>query len=265
MARPGGQTGPADMTALAVAGCLVLAAVPLLGWPGGARARLAAIDAGGGRTRQQIRAVVAAVRAAFTRLLPTQQDAQVSLEFLATDVASLLRAGSSPAEAWWQGAQVRVDARGVPRLEALAARLGVQASALQVNGQNRRRQSALSRGIEQQAAGVVAGCVVAQQTGAPLAPVLESVARSVVLAEQGRTERDAALAGPRSTARILGWLPALGIILAFALGADPIGFLLGGLPGIATAFVGLGLMVLGRRWIKHLIVRAHRAGEVGGL
>lgn len=204
------------------------------------------------------------VRTCTATLTGRRRDPADSLEFLVTDVASLLRAGAGPAEAWWQGAQVRVDDRGVPRAEALRQQLGQAPGALRLSQRSPTMAAKSGRGDPagmHQAAGIVAGCSVAQQLGAPLAPVLESVARSVVLAEQGRTDRDAALAGPRSTARILVWLPLFGILLASALGADPIGFLFGGPVGLLMVVGGAGLMLIGRRWIKHLINHARRAGE----
>ncbi len=204
------------------------------------------------------------LRALISTLLRTSKDTNVSVEFLVTDVASLLRAGASPAEAWWDGAQVQVDARGVPHSEALRNQLRKSGPAQGTILRKLGRKSGFGSGDQpaaQQAAGIVAGCAVAQELGAPLAPVLESVARSVVLAEQGRTDRDTALAGPKSTARILGWLPIFGIVLASALGADPIGFLLGGPVGIATAAAGVGLMLIGRKWISHLINHARQAGD----
>lgn len=258
------------MTGLTLCALLLLAVAALCG-----PRRVVGLSARGGGTGtagqgsdRRPAGVGAWGRALAARLGHNRKDSAGSLEFLVTDVASLLRAGSGPADAWWQGAQVRVDGRGVPRTDALWQRLGqAQGPTGELRGNPRRSpRGAANSGRtnpagSQQAAGIVAGCSVAQQLGAPLAPVLESVARSVVLAEQGRTDRDAALAGPRSTARILGWLPLFGILLASALGADPIGFLFGGPAGLITVATGGALMLIGRRWIKHLINHARRAGE----
>lgn len=252
------------MTILALGMCLMVALLVLVG-PAqvvGRSARLTVLAHGQGDEDDEGRRRTPALRAGLSRLRTGRGQHGKSVEFVATDVASLLRAGSSPAQAWWQGAQVRVDDRAVPHLDALTQQfLGAHADTGSA-GIGRRRSSADAKAAAQQAAGIVAACTVAQQTGAPLAPVLETVARSVVLAEQGRTEREAALAGPRSTARVLGWLPVLGIALGVVLGADPISFLLGSPLGLVTAAAGFALMAVGRRWIRHLIARARRAGEL---
>lgn len=259
------------MTALAVLVLLVLFSIALwgphrvLGGLGGKRL-LPLASHGRGVPPQESTSLLKRVRA---KLCNPRGEPDVSLEFLVTDVAALLRAGAAPAEAWWEAGQVRVDAHGVPQLKALQHRLREptvpeqrpqsQSGALARWRTRSLRQAPRTGG--QQAAGIVAGCAVAQHLGAPLAPVLESIARSVVLAEQGRTDRETALAGPRSTARILGWLPLFGVLLASALGADPIGFLFGGPTGLATAVAGGLLMFVGRNWINHLIIHARRAGE----
>ena len=74
-----------------------------------------------------------------------------------------------------------------------------------------------------------------------------------------------ALAEPTSTARLLGWLPAVGIGLALALGFDPVGTLLREPAGWVCALVGIGLLVAGRRWTSRLALSAHRDTLMPGM
>ena len=57
--------------------------------------------------------------------------------------------------------------------------------------------------------------------------------------EQVRRELAAQLAGPRATAALLARLPLAGVAIGAALGADPVGFLLGGRPGRPCLLAGV--------------------------
>jgi tight adherence protein B len=111
--------------------------------------------------------------------------------------------------------------------------------------------------------GTIAACRLTHELGAPLAEVLQRCAEGLTEAGHARAARAVALAGPRATARLLGWLPLLGLLLGAGIGADPVGVLLGGGPGTACLVVGVGLMVLGRRWVGALERAADAAGEIG--
>lgn len=231
-AGSGAALGP--LTGLAVA----LAVGALVGWP-----------ARRGRSGDWSRSPVPG---------PAQAPAaveQLTLEQLVIEVAALLRAGASPADAWWRAGRVTADHRGVPEPDSLREQT-------RDVGRNRwsRRHPQGTGGA--QVAAVVAGCQVAAQVGAPLAPVLDTVARSLVAAQLAADERAAALAGPRTTARLLSWLPVAGLGLGFALGADPVGVLLGGGLGSLLLLGGVGLTAVGRRWTVSLVARARRAEEL---
>ncbi|WP_233549935.1 type II secretion protein F [Cellulomonas rhizosphaerae] len=164
-------------------------------------------------------------------------------------VAAQLRAGSSPEDSWRRALGPGVSVRdGVPDVSALV-------------GPARRRSA--GGGDASRAAAVVVAAGVARSLGAPLAGVLEHVAGSVAAEEEAAAELDAALAGPRATARVLAWLPVLGLVVAGLLGADPLAVVLGGGIGTASAVLGAGLLVLGRLWTRGLLRRAG-AGRVGG-
>ncbi|MHB1063678.1 MAG: hypothetical protein ACYC1Z_04150 [Georgenia sp.] len=108
--------------------------------------------------------------------------------------------------------------------------------------------------------GAVAACRLTHEIGAPLAEVLERCAAGITEAGQARAARAVALAGPRSTARLLGWLPLLGLALGVAVGADPVAVLLDGRLGTLCLALGLGFMGVGRWWVASLERRARTAG-----
>lgn len=151
-------------------------------------------------------------------------------------VCGHLRAGAPPADSWAR-VGVATDAFGVPNVSALRSVLPDHATARAVH----------------------AGCHVAAETGAPLAPVLGQVGDALAAAAEARDDREAALAGPRTTARVLAWLPALGLMLGAALGAKPLQVLLDGGVGTAALIGGAGLLVAGQRWTAALVTRARTA------
>ncbi|MDR7382959.1 type II secretion system F family protein [Promicromonospora iranensis] len=155
-------------------------------------------------------------------------------------VVALLRAGSPPGVAWSRAADVGVDLTGVPDVDELSRVLGVR-----------------------HAEAVAAATRLALDVGAPLGRVLEQVAATLVAEAEARAERDAALAGPRTTGRLLMWLPIVGGLLGWALGADPVGTATDG--GIGSLAVGMGLVLLvgGRIWSDRLVAAARGADQAG--
>lgn len=153
-------------------------------------------------------------------------------------VVALLRSGASPGAAWSRALGVRVDAGGVPDAGALVAVVGDARAA----------------------AAVAAGARLARDTGAPLAGVLEAVAGAQVAQAEADADREASLAGPQTTARVLLFLPALGVLLGAVLGADPLARATDG--GLGTAAVVLGVLALlaGRWWTGRLVAAARTAG-----
>jgi len=115
-------------------------------------------------------------------------------------------------------------------------------------------------------AAVIAAARLAEELGAPLAGMLDRVALAVTADAEAEQELAAALSGPRATARVLAWLPLLGVVLAVALGADPLTVTLGGGLGTWAVLAGLGLLVTGRLWVRGMLraatgrARGHRAG-----
>jgi tight adherence protein B len=155
-------------------------------------------------------------------------------------VVALLRAGSSPGVSWSRAADVGVDLAGVPDVDELSRLLGVR-----------------------HAEAVVAATRLALDVGAPLGRVLEQVAGTLVAEAEARAERDAALAGPRTTGRLLMWLPIVGGFLGWALGADPVGTATDGGIGSLAVGAGLVLLVAGRVWSDRLVAAARGADRPG--
>jgi tight adherence protein B len=95
-----------------------------------------------------------------------------------------------------------------------------------------------------------------ERAGAPLAPSLEGLARALRAQEEARRERELALAAPRATASVMTVLPAVGLLLGAALGADPLAVLAGTPVGRAALVVGGWLWLAGRWWIRRLVAAA---------
>jgi len=153
-------------------------------------------------------------------------------------VAATLRAGATPAVAWQRGWGVR-SRDGIPEWADVLPRCAGDSAA---------------------ASAVLAAAQLAAATGAPLAMVLDRV--GVALAEEADIagQRRAAFAGPRATARLLAWLPAFGVLLGMALGADPLGVLLDGRAGSGLLAGAGALSWCGWRWSRRVLRSAAAAG-----
>lgn len=103
----------------------------------------------------------------------------------------------------------------------------------------------------------LAGCFeVAERSGAPLASIREYYAAQLESELEGVSARATALAGPRATVVLLGWLPVVGVVLGFALGINPLSILLGSFLGRIALLTGVLLMVVSRAWSTRLVRRA---------
>ncbi|TDD20138.1 type II secretion system protein [Actinomadura sp. KC06] len=93
---------------------------------------------------------------------------------------------------------------------------------------------------------------VGAERGGTLATVLDGLATALRDEESQRQDVSVQLAGPRATARLLAALPLLGLALAAALGAHPLPFLFGTLPGLACLITGATLNLTGLYWTRRL-------------
>ncbi len=97
---------------------------------------------------------------------------------------------------------------------------------------------------------------VVEATGGPLAAAVDRLAATARAETAARRELAAQLAGPRATAVLLSLLPVAGVLLGSALGADPLGFLLGTGAGRGCLLAGTVLVAAGTAWTEALAGRA---------
>lgn len=183
-------------------------------------------------------------------------------------LAGLLRAGRPPHLLWGDMERVYLDGRSVFAIVALpvlatarrAAEMGLsvpdalhQATGTRAGSPG---ESPTDRHVDRLWVDLAGCLIVAERSGAPLAGLLEHYALQLEAQLEGLAARDTALAGPRATVLLLAWLPALGLVLAFALGVDPFAVLLGSPAGLLALVTGVLLMVAARIWSTGLVRRA---------
>ncbi|KAM9863340.1 type II secretion system F family protein [Leucobacter sp. BZR 635] len=170
--------------------------------------------------------------------------AAVTAAATATRCAALLRGGMSPTQTVSAVAQ---DLRGSETIEV--ARLvgdgsGVGAAFARVDGPEWRVLGA--------------AWMLAETSGAPFAPALDRIAAALNGVADVEQKREVLLAGPRMTARLVGWLPLAAVAVGFLLGFDPLPVFFTPLGGVLL-IGGLLLQYLGLRWANSL------TGQVAGL
>lgn len=93
---------------------------------------------------------------------------------------------------------------------------------------------------------------VSERSGSGLAPSVSRLAATLRDEEQVRREVAAQLAGPRATSVLLAMLPAFGLAMGGALGAEPIAVLLGTPLGQGCLVLGLMLETAGLWWTARI-------------
>lgn len=93
---------------------------------------------------------------------------------------------------------------------------------------------------------------VGTRTGAPMAGLLDQVARALRADQVVQRTVVAELAGPRATGKVMAVLPLVGIALGYLLGGDPVRFLLAGPLGWTCLVIGAALAAGGVLWIDWL-------------
>lgn len=191
--------------------------------------------------------------------LPDQQPrtpgTPADLATVVAAVASRLRAGVRVGDAWSQvlGLPVGDDGPDARQLRAVSERRSGAA-----RPRWGRWRTPPVPGAAGRAQAVVCADRVAAELGAPLAPVLDTVAQALAADAEAEAELGAALAGPQASARLVGWLPVLGLALGVMVGADPTVVLTDGGAGTAAGVAGVALFVVGRTWSRALVDRARR-------
>ncbi len=102
------------------------------------------------------------------------------------------------------------------------------------------------------AAALEAALTVSRQTGAPLADLVARLAAVESAAATAGHELEAALAGPRTSGRLLAVLPAAGCLLGSLSGARTIPFLTGTGVGGVCLLLGVLLDATGLLWLDRL-------------
>jgi tight adherence protein B len=112
---------------------------------------------------------------------------------------------------------------------------------------------------------LAAAWTIALATGAPLSSALRGIAGGLRDAEQASREIAAALAGPIATARLVLALPAVALLLGFALGFDTVRVLFATPLGWACLGVCAVLLLLAFAWNRALVRRARPPLAVPGI
>ncbi|GAA3662045.1 hypothetical protein GCM10022224_027170 [Nonomuraea antimicrobica] len=97
---------------------------------------------------------------------------------------------------------------------------------------------------------------VGTTVGAGMASLIDRVAQTLRAAQAHRQDVAAQLAGPRTTARMLAVLPALGLLMAGALNMHPLEFLFGSIPGFMCLIAGVSLDACGLWWTNRMATQA---------
>lgn len=174
---------------------------------------------------------------------------------VAAELATLARGGLPLPVAWGAVAQeaARADdevARVLERVAAAATAGEPVAALLRAGGRGAGELAVLAATVR-----------VHERTGAPVADLLDRAAAGLRADADARLARRSALAAPLATARVLVALPPAGLLLGFAVGADPVAVLSGTGAGRAAALLGLGAAVAGWWWSRRLV----RAASAGGV
>lgn len=106
---------------------------------------------------------------------------------------------------------------------------------------------------------------VATTVGAPLSHALRAAAGGLIEAHAAADDVRAALAEPTGTARLMMWLPLVGIVLGIALGFDTLSVLFGSPGGLVCLGAGLALVFAARRWTRSLATKAQPTDGIPGL
>ncbi|TAL45112.1 MAG: hypothetical protein EPN91_03020 [Salinibacterium sp.] len=113
--------------------------------------------------------------------------------------------------------------------------------------------------------GLAAAWSVATDAGAPLAAALRSYAVSLRALTQIQRDIAVALAAPVATARMVTFLPLVGVLFGMALGFNTAQTLVATPVGWCCLVVGSALIAFGRRWNRKLIAAAQPSEASPGI
>lgn len=229
----GGVATPAGLAAVCLAAC---AGAGMVGGHRGVALALAASVAGTagmilrGRGRRRRR----------------EEDARASVARATEVLAGMLRVGSVPAVALAAAAQEH------PVLAEAGASQGVGGDV--VGSLRRAAESPGREGLVE----LAAAWEVAQRTGASLCDTIEAVASELRRRQEAASTVRVELAATRAAGKVLVGLPAVGVLLGYGLGGDPVKFLTSNLLGEACLVLATVLSSAGLLWTDTLAARAAR-------
>ncbi|WP_040313065.1 type II secretion system F family protein [Gleimia coleocanis] len=167
-----------------------------------------------------------------TKSQALQMNLPIVPAYVVAAVVAYLRCGMSVPQAWEQACedlQVGVDAEEVLNQPEFA----------------------------QVASSIRAAGKVSAEIGVGLADALEAIVGSLEEAEENAKSLEVAFASTQATVRLLAALPAVGLGLAWLLGADLPAFITGTFWGWLVAVAGGGLWVAGFVWVRRLVAKFH--------
>jgi tight adherence protein B len=201
------------------------------------------------------RSVVTTLRLFMSRFHGQSQRVRTLREDSIAAIAALaaeLRAGATPSQAFIvSGGVVSGGSSSVwPHTHAAALHHGDIAAALLADAQESPQLSPLRQ---------LNACLrVGIHSGSGLATSVSRLAQSLREAQETRYQLEAELAGPRATARMLAFLPVVGIGLGYLMGAQPLTWLISSPLGWVTLVTGIGLTTLGVWWTSVIASRVER-------
>lgn len=149
--------------------------------------------------------------------------------------------------------------RRAQRIDALAALAADLRAGLPVRpadpltARSTGRATGTGRGTDDRLADLATAATrLAEQTGAPLADLLERIEADARSTDRARGAAVAQAAGATATAWLLAGLPVGGIALGYGIGVDPLAVLLHTPIGGACAVTALGLQLAGLAWTERL-------------
>lgn len=101
--------------------------------------------------------------------------------------------------------------------------------------------------------GLAACWQVGEVSGARFAEAVDRLIARAARDNDVRRQLSSELAAPRATARLVGSLPIMGLVIGHALGANPVGWLFGSPLGLLVLGSGVSLDLLGFWWMAHLV------------
>lgn len=150
-------------------------------------------------------------------------------------------------------AAARARARRLDDLGALAAELraGLPTPSIGIDSYRGSDRTGATSG-DRLAALAAAARRLAEQTGAPLAELIERIEADARAMDRAVASAAAQAAGARATAWLLAGLPVGGIALGYAIGVDPLDVLLHTPIGAGCAIAAIALQLAGLAWAERL-------------